>query len=375
MYSSEKINIHQIVSLDSVCLRDLRNVDINEDPAAFELIANDRSYILVAESEQDKRIWLEELTMAAFCIRSTVATNKLGWFHEVIRGTLHSAAFYGEEEVLKKHIEKLKGGSVDTLDESGMAPIHWACLSGQLKCVKLLLAAGSEIDILNNGLNSPLLIASGFGHRDIIFCLLDHTPTPDITLRNLKDYDCLLMLLLFGATGANVEEVITAFKVRGIDINKEDIAGVTPLHVCSARNLPLSIQSLVDAGADVNRKHGRSGLTPLQLACSTATPDVETIRSLLDKGALPNWKNVNKQTAFDLVLHSSGHSVVKSKNNDTSTVKGLQATVNEVQEFVQNCLPSLTELARKGARYSPESVEFLRESFRVRLQSCFRSLI
>jgi ankyrin repeat protein len=303
-FSSEKINIHQILFLDQLCLRDLRNIDSNEDPSAFELISNDRSYILVAETEQDKRIWIEELTMAIFCIQSTVGSKKLGWFHEVIRSTFHSSAFYGEEEILKKHIEKLNGASVDVLDEAGMAPIHWACLSGQLNCVRILLDAGSNVDLLNSGLNSPLLIASSFGYRDIIFLLLDNLA--DIHLRNLKDYDCLLMLLLFGATGANVEEIITAFKVRGIDINKEDIAGVTPLHECSARNLPLSIQSLVDAGADVNKKHGRSGLTPLQLACSTPTPDVETIRSLLDKGALPNWKDVNKQTAFDFILESSG---------------------------------------------------------------------
>jgi ankyrin repeat protein len=255
--------------------------------------------------------------MAIFCIHSTsgLSRMKLGWFHEIIRGTIHSCAYYGQEAYLKKHLERLKKGggggggssslssSLDTTDDSGMTPLHWAVMNGHYNCVKLLVENGVNVDCLNSGLNSPMLIASAFGYKEIIFYLLDHGA--DITMRNLKDYDCLLMLLLYGALSFNVEEIIIAFKIRGIDINKQDISGVTPLHECSARNLPLSIQSLVDAGADVNMKHGRNGLTPLQLACSSTEPDVETIRSLLDKGALPNWKGVDKLTAFDMIIQSN----------------------------------------------------------------------
>jgi ankyrin repeat protein len=312
-FSSEKISIHQVLSLDQLSFCDLKLIDDNEDINAFELYSNDRSYILVAESESDKRIWLEELTMAIFCIHSTsgLSRRKLGWCHEIIRGTIHSCSYYGQEVYLRKHIERLKNdgnssslsSSLDIADDSGMTALHWSVMNGHYNCVKVLIENGANVDCLNSGLNSPLLIASAFGHKEILFYLLDHGA--DISMRNLKDYDCLLMLLLYGALSFNVEEIIIAFKIRGIDINKQDISGVTPLHECSARNLPLSIQSLVDAGADVNMKHGRNGLTPLQLACSSAEPDVETIRSLLDKGALPNWKGIDKLTAFDMIIQSN----------------------------------------------------------------------
>jgi len=36
----------------------------------------------------------------------------------------------------------------------------------------------------------------------------------------------------------------------------------------------------------VNGKHGTTQLTPLQMACGHSEPDVETIRSFLDKGRL-----------------------------------------------------------------------------------------
>ena len=40
------------------------------------------------------------------------------------------------------------------------------------------------------------------------------------------------------------------------------------------------------SGADVNGKHGTTQLTPLQMACGHSEPDVETIRSFLDKGKM-----------------------------------------------------------------------------------------
>jgi len=58
----------------------------------------------------------------------------------------------------------------------------------------------------------------------------------------------------------------------------------------------------VDAGAAVNNKHGRSGITPLQVACSAKFPDAETVRSFLDKGAFPNWKDAQNRSAFELAL-------------------------------------------------------------------------
>lgn len=65
---------------------------------------------------------------------------------------------------------------------------------------------------------------------------------------------------------------------------------------------------LVDAGADVNARHGRTSLTPLLMACNQAHPDVETIRSFLDKGAYPNWRDVQGRTAFSLIMNSQSAS-------------------------------------------------------------------
>jgi ankyrin repeat protein len=70
---------------------------------------------------------------------------------------------------------------------------------------------------------------------------------------------------------------------KGLDLNQADSVGATPLHLCAMKNLHRPVRMLVDSGAEVNAKHGKTQLTPLQMACSHAHPDVETIRSFLDK--------------------------------------------------------------------------------------------
>jgi glucose-6-phosphate isomerase len=67
-----------------------------------------------------------------------------------------------------------------------------------------------------------------------------------------------------------------------LDTKAHNRAALIP-YICAGDPSPLLtvplMHALVDAGADVNCKHGRTGLTPLQLACSSSKPDAETIRS------------------------------------------------------------------------------------------------
>lgn len=367
--SVDRISVHQIIYLNDVILTDLRKVNENEDPTAFELKTPDRSFYLIAESETDKAVWLEELELAILAVKQTQPDNKLGWYHDTIRGTFHSAALLGDLEILERCINEHLGSSLDPEDAAGMTPLHWAAMAGHLPVVRRLVAAGADVDALNKGLNNAILLAAAFAREDVVMFLLDNGA--EYSLRNFKDYDCLMMAVVFGIESADINEIVFALKVRGVDLNRQDISGATPLHECSSRNLAISIQTLVSAGADVNAKHGRTGLTPLQLACSNVEPNVETVRSLLDKGACPNWKDTSKRTAFDLVLQVKE---VKGRTGDTSNPVGLRKTVDEVSDFVQDRLVVLCEIVRKGGRYTPESVAFLRQSFQVCSFAAFHPL-
>ena len=187
-------------------------------------------------------------------------------------------------------------------DDSGMCAIHWAVLRGHESCVRILLDKGSYVDVLNTGLNTPLLLAVCKGYDSIARLLLDKGADP--LVRNSSDKDAVMMSVLFGHSSKGLPWVLQLLNTRGIDLNQIDSSGATPLHLCASKNLPRPVRMLVDAGADVNCRHQRTQLTPLQMACGHARPDVETIRSFLDKGAYANWRDLEGHTAFDIVLRS-----------------------------------------------------------------------
>lgn len=301
-FSGEKYIIHQVLSLECMSIADSCKLRPEEDNTAFEILTPERPYQFLAESESDKAIWLEELEAAIFCIVANQEYKVLGWQHRIVMGTVYSAAVLGETELLKRLLMDVSSGAIDQPDESGMTALHWASLFGNFDCVSLLVESGSDIEYLNSGLNSPLLLASSHGHYEVARYLVIHGA--NIFVRNLKDCNCLFMAVLYSTRSSGLLDLIKLFSDGGVDLNGKDSSGAMPLHECAIRNLTRPVQILVDCGANVNAVHGRNGLTPLHLACASRNADVETIRSFLDKGALPNWKDTMKRNAFDVALHA-----------------------------------------------------------------------
>jgi ankyrin repeat protein len=243
--------------------------------------------------------------------RETELASQLGWFHEIIQGTFHSAACLGDSQLLRRHLRTLTlrahssgGAGIDAVDESGMTALHWAVLRDHEVCVRILLDRGADVDALQKGLNTPLLLAAVSSTNSETLCRLLIERGADLTARNLKDHDVVFMAVLYGHASKGLPWLLQLLNAKGLDLNAPDGAGATPLHLCAKKNLARPIRMLVDSGADVNSKHGTTQLTPLQMACGHSEPDVETIRSFLDKGAYPNWRDLQGRTAFDVVLHS-----------------------------------------------------------------------
>lgn len=241
--------------------------------------------------------------MAVWSVHYNTSVSTIpGWQHEVVIGTYYAAAMSGDVAAVARYVEDMSPLDVDAADEVGMTALLWASLRGHTDIITTLLQAGADPDGFNNGLNSPLLLAASRGHAEAVAILLDHGANP--TVRNIKDRDALFMAVLFGHRSKGLINILKVLHFHGIQLNAKDSTGASPLHECASRNLPRPVQLLVDAGADVNSQHGRTGITPLQAACSVKFPDPETVRSLLDKGAHPNWKDTANNTAFDTVIRN-----------------------------------------------------------------------
>jgi uncharacterized protein len=76
------------------------------------------------------------------------------------------------------------GGRVDALDDQGMTGLIWASYSGNLDVVKLLVAAGADVNHMNNEQNFALLAAGGRNHCFVYFYLQPLTEKP---LRDFAD--------------------------------------------------------------------------------------------------------------------------------------------------------------------------------------------
>lgn len=354
---SDKYAIHQALTLDHMSIHP-KSAEEPDNPCAFDIHMPDRVYTIIAQSESDRRIWLEELELALFAWHNGTPRSAVpGWQHETILGTIFSETFAGNLDGVVTHIEN--GVNINATDASGMNPLHWAAFRGHSSIVKLLLEKGCDVDALNNGLNSALLIAASKGQDHIVRLLLERGA--DVSLRNLKDRDVLFMAALYGHTSKGLANIFNVLHFNHVDFDQVDSSGATPLHECALRNLPRPIHFLVHSGANVNAKHGRTGVTPLQLACTLENPNVETVRSLLDSGAHPNWKDSSGKSAFSMML--SAQTPVSPQTTDTD--EDMTTKMNKYSNWVQNALPVLMELVRKGCRYTEESIVDLRDSFKV----------
>jgi tankyrase len=101
---------------------------------------------------------------------------------------------------------------------------------------------------------------------------------------------------------------LIALLEAGADIQASDKNGVTALHHAVGSRNPITVKTLIEHGADVNRSCRRSGSTPLHRAVMcTGAPGTagkqaeqrEIVALLLAAGADPSIRNRRGQTLGD----------------------------------------------------------------------------
>ena len=439
MSSAERYVVHGVVPLDQVSIRPYfyseldPSADAGSQPGspqpasssppapvhAIEVVSAEKTFHFLAESDSDRRLWLDAIASAAVAFLEQqqalgAAVLVPGHVpHLVQRGTVASAAMRADMAELAHLLQRqpfgaLGGGSsgkgsalfdLDATDALSMAPLHWAALSGNVKIVEALVQRGADVNVLNNALNTPLLLAAAGGYTDIVMFLLDHEA--DAAVRNLKDRDALFHAALYAHRSSGLSVIMDALLQRGCSFETVDSSGNMSLHACAARGLVNPLQILCDLGCDVNARTApleasssssssgtRSGpLTALLTACSQPLPDAEVIRALLEKGAGPNAKYsltgsggatthvllgpmdavlrgfAQRRASITAAVATTAVSAGAGVGVGVDSQSGGAASAESVAEFVQLCLPALMELAKRGCRYADHSLAGLRPSF------------
>ena len=76
-----------------------------------------------------------------------------------------------------------------------MAAIHWAALKGNEACLRILLDKGADVDCLNGGLNSPLLLAAAYGHDTVARILIGENFIPNTSISKIYFIEMILIVL------------------------------------------------------------------------------------------------------------------------------------------------------------------------------------
>jgi len=199
------------------------------------------------------------------------------------------------------------GAEVDFVDpnEFGFSktPLSLACGQGHLEVVKLLLEKGADINFTGGESDSPLLTAFYDGRIEVAKHLLQDD-TVDITQ---PAPDGTTPLHASCSTPSLVSELLR----RGAPVDGHSTSWGTVLHSAVRKDSPEAIQLLLahDPMPEIDAVYGEDGwnedqigLTPLQLACRFQSP--KCVKSLLEGGASPTFKNKDGDDAVDILLRA-----------------------------------------------------------------------
>ncbi len=82
--------------------------------------------------------------------------------------SIHKAAYQGNIEAVKQHIAA--GTDVNTQDDSGWTPLHWAASKVHNKTAKLLIKEGADVNVVNKDGLAPL----DYAENQIFGVLIDN---------------------------------------------------------------------------------------------------------------------------------------------------------------------------------------------------------
>uniref|UniRef100_A0A8C5AAY6 Ankyrin repeat domain 6 n=1 Tax=Gadus morhua TaxID=8049 RepID=A0A8C5AAY6_GADMO len=171
----------------------------------------------------------------------------------VLSERLLVASHKGQAEQVVQLINK---GAQVAVTKYGRGPLHLAAYRGHIEVVRILLKAGCDLDIQDDGEQTALHRAAVVGNSDVISALIQ----------------------------------------EGCDLDRQDKDGNTALHEVSWHGFSQSVKLLVKAGANV---HSRNKVrnSSLHLACQNG--HAQSAKVLLLGGARPDTKN----QAGDSSLH------------------------------------------------------------------------
>ncbi|XP_015176425.1 PREDICTED: ankyrin repeat and death domain-containing protein 1A-like isoform X2 [Polistes dominula] len=195
---------------------------------------------------------------------------------------LHEAVIKNEAEAVAK-VLKEEDVDVDSRNNYGRAPIHWAASKGNTEIIEMLIKAKCDIEVKDKFGMRPLHMAAWYGHEDAVKILIN--AGANVFAVNKKQYT----LLMCGARGNNVNVVkYLAEAVESLNGDATDYTGATALHHAAVAGHSGVISAICNIPKTELNATDQKGQTPMHCACTEE--NLEAVKALIELGA-----NVNAQ--------------------------------------------------------------------------------
>ena len=213
-----------------------------------------------------------------------------------------TALIWGAHDAAKVRMLIASGVDVNVRANSGRTALMSAAATvGAADAVKELLAAGADVKVRDSMNRGAIAAAADSGDVAILRQLLAKGGDPnepaqfgsaliDVAFRG--NVEAVKMLIAYGAN-VNFKSAHNPPVKAGI----QDIGELTALMTAASCGHSEAVNTLLNAGASVNVSDMRE-MTPLLLAVTAESQNVETVRVLLAKGADVNAKDHNGRTAL-----------------------------------------------------------------------------
>eukprot|EP00041_Stephanoeca_diplocostata_P010977 m.176076 g.176076 ORF g.176076 m.176076 type:complete len:1963 (+) comp18363_c0_seq13:138-6026(+) len=187
---------------------------------------------------------------------------------------LSTAAKDGDIATLHRMLSQWDGTNADlvrelnTWDDNGYGPLHYACRYGQLAATNLLINLGAHPDLPDKFGDSPLCTAASHGFYSICKALTNSNA--DISGRS--DFDGALPL--HRAAKAGHVHTVQVLLHADATLDMCDSSGRTALWVAAAADRPEVVRELMDAGASPWIRDSKGVTAAAVVAKRAAAPNV-----------------------------------------------------------------------------------------------------
>ncbi|XP_070784740.1 ankyrin repeat and sterile alpha motif domain-containing protein 1B isoform X1 [Enoplosus armatus] len=213
---------------------------------------------------------------------------------------LHHASLNGHREVVLKLLQF--EASTNLADSKGCFPLHLAAWRGDVDIVRILIHHGPShcrVNQQNHEKETALHCAAQYGHSEVVSVLLQELTDP--TMRNSQQETPLDLAALYGRL-----QVVCMLVSAHPNLMTSHTRRHTPLHLAARNGHHSTVQTLLEAGMDVNcvTENGSA----LHEAALFGKMDV--VRLLLDSGIDTNLRDSQGRTALEILRE---HPATKSQ--------------------------------------------------------------